>query len=83
MCNDNLRGKMQLFETQSNSPKDIITSSNYECDSDKIISNEECRKYLGKYNLTDERILAIKDNLIGIVDSILNAYLEDFKYKSQ
>lgn len=70
---------MQLFETQSNSPKDVITSSSYESDNDEIISNEECKKYLGKYNLTDERILKIKDNLIGIVDSILNTYLEEFK----
>lgn len=70
---------MQLLETQFNSPKDAIISSNYENTSDEIISNEECKKYLGKYNLTDERILAIKDNLIGIVDSILNSYLEEFK----
>ena len=70
---------MQLFETQSNNPKDVITSCDYKSNNDEIISIEECKKYLGKCNLTDERILAIKDNLIGIVDSILNSYLEEFK----
>ena len=70
---------MQSFETQLNSPKDVITSCDYESTGNEIISTEECKKYLGKYNLTDERILAIKDNLIGIIDSILNTYIEEFK----
>ena len=70
---------MQSFETQLNSPNEVMTSYDYENTSNEIISNEECKKYLGKYNLTDERILAIKDNLIGIIDSILNTYIEEFK----
>ncbi len=45
----------------------------------KIISAEECQKYLGKYKLTDERITTIKDSLVGIIDSIINSYIEDFK----
>jgi hypothetical protein len=46
---------------------------------DGIMSLEECKKLLGEYNLTDQRILDIRNNLIGIVDSVLNTYLEGFK----
>lgn len=46
---------------------------------DEIISLEECKKYLASYNLTDQRILDIRNNMIGIIDSTLNAYLEGFK----
>lgn len=49
------------------------------CANDEIISIEECKNYLGKYKLSDERILNIKDSLIGMVDGILNTYIEDFK----
>jgi hypothetical protein len=49
------------------------------CANDEIISIEECKSYLGKYKLSDERILNIKDSLIGMVDGIFNTYLEDFK----
>lgn len=45
---------------------------------DSLISLEECKKYLEKYALNDQRIISIKNNLIGIVDSVINSYLDDF-----
>jgi len=45
----------------------------------ELITTEECKKYLGKFKLEDEKVEAIKDNLVGIVDCIINSYLEKFK----
>ena len=50
-----------------------------EVEDGEIISIKECKKYLNKYDLSDQRIAKIKDGLIGIVDSIFNSYLEGFK----
>jgi len=54
-------------------PTNLITAG------DDIVSLEECREYLGDFELTDERILEIRNNMIGIVDRIINCYLEDFE----
>ena len=69
---------MDFIQAQSGNSTKITESHDYERDNE-IITNEECKKCLGKYDLTDQRISVIKDNLIGIVDSILNTYLEEFK----
>jgi hypothetical protein len=45
----------------------------------ELLSLEECKEHLGKYNLSDQEILNIRDNLTGIVDSIINSYLDNFK----
>lgn len=45
----------------------------------EIISLEECKKYIGEFQLSDERILEIRNNMVGIIDSILNAYIENFE----
>lgn len=44
----------------------------------ELVSVEECKQCLKKYNLPDDQVLQIKDNLIGIVDSIINSYLDEF-----
>lgn len=44
----------------------------------EIISTKECKEILGQ-ELSDERILSIRDNLVGIIDSIINQYIEEFK----
>lgn len=44
-----------------------------------VLSVEECRQYLGRADLTDEQITAIKNYLIGVVDGALTAYLDDFR----
>lgn len=45
----------------------------------EIISVEECKKYLGKYQLSDQRIAEIRDGITGIVDNLLNSYLKDLR----
>jgi|GEM_PF-925437 len=45
---------------------------------DEIIPLKECKKYLQKYNLSDERIREIRNSLIGLVDGIINSYLDSF-----
>ncbi len=48
------------------------------CDS-QILSVEECRKYLAKFNISDDEIVKIRDYLAGIIDKSINLYLDDFK----
>jgi hypothetical protein len=45
----------------------------------EVVSFEECKKYFDKYNLDDQRITEIKNNLVGIVDKIMNSYLDNFR----
>lgn len=44
----------------------------------KLVSLEECKQQLAKYNLSDEQVIQLKNGLIGIVDSIINLYLDEF-----
>ena len=44
-----------------------------------VISIEECRKYLGKYELDDKKLLEIKNYLLGIIDKSINSYLDEFR----
>ena len=48
------------------------------CDA-HILSVEECRKYLAKFNISDDEIVKIRDYLVGIIDKSINLYLDDFK----
>lgn len=44
----------------------------------EVITLEECKGYIGKYDLTDQRILEIRNTVIGIVDSALNSYVKNY-----
>jgi hypothetical protein len=44
-----------------------------------VITLDECKKYLEEYHLSDDRIMEIRNNLTGIVDSLLNAYIEQIE----
>jgi hypothetical protein len=44
-----------------------------------VISVEECKQYLNRFELSDEKILEIRNYLIGIVDKSINMYLDDFR----
>ena len=46
---------------------------------DEIISIAECKEYFGEQILSDEKINDIKNNLVGIVNSVISYYLESFK----
>ena len=43
-----------------------------------LVSFDECQKHLEKYNLPDDQVLKIKNSLEGIVNSIINSYLNEF-----
>ena len=45
----------------------------------EIVTLEECKQHLGKFNLSDERILEIRNNMVGIVDQILAAYINNYR----
>jgi hypothetical protein len=44
-----------------------------------MLSIDECRDYLKEYNLSDEEIERMRNNLQGIVESVLDSYIEGFK----
>lgn len=48
-------------------------------ENEEVVSFNECKIHLSRYELSDQSISRIKDNLVGIVDSIFNSYLEEFK----
>jgi len=45
----------------------------------EIVTLEECRKLVCCAPLSDERILAIRNGVIGIVNTVFNTYLEKFE----
>lgn len=60
-------------------PSSLLTTK--ESNSQEIISLEECKQYMAEFQLPDERILEIRNNMIGIVGKVIGAYLKDFEYE--
>lgn len=46
--------------------------------SSEDLYSKECEICLKKYQLTDEQLSKLKNGLIGIVDSIINTYLDEY-----
>jgi hypothetical protein len=69
---------MELNLTQLKVPQTIGSSLPKKTINTEIISLDECKKYVGDLNLSDQRIIEIRNSVIGIVDSVINAYLENF-----
>lgn len=44
----------------------------------ELVSFDECKHKLEKYNLSDEEIRRIRNGLIGITNSVINSYLDEF-----
>ena len=65
--------------TQQNSLKTGVLSCVGKQIDDEIISDKECKKYFSKFELSDGRMMEIKNNLIGVINSIVNTYLDDFR----
>lgn len=66
----NLQIKSEQLDVHFSSPN----NSNNE-----VISFDECKSHFEKYGLDDKRIKNIKNNVEGIVNTIISAYLETFK----
>ena len=45
----------------------------------EVIALDECKKQLDKFNLSDEKVLDIRNYLIGVVDKSINSYLDNFR----
>jgi len=71
-----MEGKMESTLTDIESSDDglLLNQENHQA-----LSTQECKNRLGKYGLSDKRIESIRNNLIGILDSIINSYVEEFK----
>lgn len=60
-------------------PQKALQLTRIDIPSDELISLEDCKKFVEDYSLSDDRVLSLRNNLIGIVNSVLNAYLETFE----
>lgn len=45
----------------------------------EVISFKECKEHFEKYGLDDKKIKDIKNNIEGIVNTIISSYLETFE----
>jgi hypothetical protein len=66
----NLQIKSEQLDVHFSSPKSK---------DNEVISFKECKAHLEQYGLDDERINNLKNNVEGIVNTIISAYLETFK----
>ncbi|MFA4996435.1 MAG: hypothetical protein WC536_04825 [Patescibacteria group bacterium] len=61
------------------STKNIANLDNPKCTgTDKLISLEECKKFIGKYDLSDQKVMLMRNTLIGIADKTISSYLNEF-----
>ncbi len=44
-----------------------------------VISVDECKKIVADFELSDEKLLELRNYIIGIANSAMNIYLEDFR----
>ncbi|MEI6040169.1 MAG: hypothetical protein WCP93_02365 [Candidatus Berkelbacteria bacterium] len=68
-----------VLEQQSTNAKTSDVLSTPKSAIDEIVSFDECKKHFEKYDLDDKRVIEIKNNLVGIVNTIIDSYLEDFR----
>ena len=52
---------------------------NSEFPNSEVLALDECKKQLDKFNLSDEKILEIRNYLIGVVNKSINSYLDNFR----
>jgi hypothetical protein len=62
----------------------LLEMKNAKCSKDlprdhesETLSIAECREILKRYTLTDQQIEKLRDNLSGIVERIINSYLDN------
>ena len=69
---------MELKHLQAKSNKIAASCDTQKSVEDEIITVDECKEQLSKYNLSEEQIIEIRNNMIGFVDGIFNTYLDGF-----
>lgn len=45
----------------------------------KMISIEECKQFVAKFDLSDQKVGEIRNYMIGVIDKTINSYLDNFK----
>lgn len=56
-----------------------LTFTPLELPNDEVISVAECKRFIGKFNLEEARVEEIRNNMIGLINSILNTYIDNFE----
>ena len=65
-----------------NQAKNFKTPNYFNVNSDKaneVISINECKTFIDKFNLKEKNIALIRNYMIGIIDKTINSYLDNFK----
>jgi len=70
---------MVYIKSQSENLLSLDLSAPADPASKEVVTLEECQQHLARFELDDERILEIRNNLVGIVDRIVSAYLRDYR----
>ena len=69
----------ELNQTQSSGFKKGSLSCAQKPADKEIISIRECRSYFGGSDVSDSMIKIVRNNMVGVVDSVINTYLEEFR----
>ena len=69
-----MKSKKQLDNTKTTN-----LSSTHNQTIDEMVSIEECRQYVAKFNLSDQKIYQIRNILMGIANKTISSYLENFR----
>lgn len=70
---------MELSVSQSDKQQKLCTQSTVSKSStDELISLKECKQFVGEFELPDQHIIEIRNNMIGIVDQVISKYLKNF-----
>lgn len=69
---------MQLIQ-QSKTTKTTTVFDIQEQVANKMISIEECKQFVAKFDLSDQKVGEIRNYMIGVIDKTINSYLDNFK----
>ena len=69
----------ELNHTKSSGFKKEDSSPVQKPTDNEIISLQECRDYFKSISVPESMIKIVRNNLVGVVDSVINTYLEEFR----
>jgi len=70
-------GKSNSNTTALSKPSGFSSTKNLS--KEELVSAEEFKKHLGKFKLSDKVMANLKNNIIGIVNTAIDTYLDDFR----
>lgn len=68
---------MELIK-QSKTTKTTVVFDNQEQVANEMISIEECKQFVAKFDLSDQKVGEIRNYMIGVIDKTINSYLDNF-----